>query len=62
MLHVTGVVVAYPEWFQPVVDDQGKHIGYARENPGLVLAINIKHAVELIDANPVGFKLPADTR
>ena len=35
---------------------------HARENPGLVLAINIKHAVELIDANPVGFKLPADTR
>ena len=24
--------------------------------------IDIKHVVELIDANPVGFKLPADTR
>ena len=62
MLHVTGVVVAYPKRFQPVVDAQGKHIGYARENPGLVLAVDIKHVVELIDANPVGFKLPADTR
>ena len=62
VLHVTGVVVAYPTRSQPVVDAQGKHIGYARENPGLVLAIDIKHVVELIDANPVGFKLPADTR
>ncbi len=62
VLHVTGVVVAYPTRSQPVVDAQGKHIGYARENPGLVLAIAIKHVVELIDANPVGFKLPADTR
>ena len=58
-LHVAGVVVSYPKRFRPVVDDQGNTVGHAQENPGIVLAISIFNVVALIDANPIGFALPA---
>ena len=54
---VAGVVVGYPKQFQPVVDDRGNQVAHAQENPGLVLAIGIRHVVALIDANPIGFVL-----
>ncbi len=69
--YVTGIISYYPQprpsW-QPVVDRKGtpftgpadEPIGYVQENPGIVVAIDIRHAVELIDANPIGFQLPAD--
>lgn len=68
-LRVAGIVVSYPiPEFLPIVDhngdsvtdQEGKPIGYVQENPGFVVAIGIKHALELIDANPIGFQLPAD--
>lgn len=68
-LRVAGIVVSYPiPEFLPIVDRnggtitdrRGKPIGYIKENPGFVVAIAIKHALELIDANPIGFQLPAE--
>ena len=71
-LRVAGIVSRLPptppSTWQPIVDDRGKlsrdregnPIGYVQENPGIVIAIAIKHALELIDANPIGFQLPAD--
>ncbi len=68
-LRVAGIVVSYPipEFLQivdhngdTVTDQEGKPIGYVQENPGFVVAIDIKHALELIERNPIGFQLPAD--
>ncbi len=65
---VAGIVVNFPTpKIRPVVTNRGEQvfdqnnnpIGI-RENPGFVVAIGIKHAVELIDQNPIGFPLPAD--
>ena len=70
-LHVAGIISHYPNprmsW-QPIVDPNGKSltnpagesIGYIQENPGIVVAIGIRHALELIEANPIGFQLTAD--
>ena len=70
-LRVAGVISHYPQprssW-QPLVDRSGnpftnpagEPVGYMQENPGIVVAIGIRHAVELIDANPIGFQLPTD--
>ena len=67
-LRVVGIISHYKGRLLPIVDvngnpitgQGGKPIGYVKENPGIVIAIDIKHALELIDANPVGFPLPAD--
>ena len=68
-LRVAGIVSYYPiPQYLPIVDHDGneitdhggKPIGYIQENPGFVVAIAIKHALELINANPIGFELPAD--
>lgn len=65
-LRVAGVVANSPRrWLAPVVGrsgrplvgDDGKPIAYFRENQGLVVAFDIRHATELIDANPIGFQL-----
>ena len=69
-LRVAGVIAGYPtpeQSWQPIVDhkgtaimdQKGKPIGYIQENPGIVVATDIKHALELIDANPIGLPLPA---
>ena len=66
---VAGVVVSYPlptsrtivdEHGDPIVDRHGKPFAYFQENPGFVIAINISHAIDLIQANPIGFELPVD--
>lgn len=68
-LSVAAIVSNYPvPLLQPIVDRKGdpftnpagEAIGYIRENPGIVAAIPIRYAVELIDANPIGFPLPAE--
>ncbi len=68
-LRVVGIISHYPTpRFLPIVDrngnpvtDQGgEPIGYVKENPGIVVAYTIKHALELIDANPIGFPLPPE--
>ena len=73
-LRVAGIISRLPcpsrrrSTWQPIIDHKGKVIrdregnptGYVRENPGIVVIIGIRHALELIDANPIGFPLPAD--
>ena len=72
-LHVAGVVSHYPvpkshKSWTPAVDRKGEPstnpggepIGYVQENSGIVGAIPIRYVVELIDANPIGFPLPAE--
>ena len=41
----------------PAIGDDGKPIAYFPENQGFVVAFDIRHATNLIDANPVGFQL-----
>ena len=65
-LRVAGVVANAPKpRIEPVVDksrspvvgDDGEPLAYFPENQGLVVAFDIRHATNLIDANPVGFQL-----
>ena len=64
---VAGVVANYPTPIvEPVVDSKGdpilapdnQPIAYFQENQGLVVAFEIRHVTDLIEANPIGFKLP----
>ena len=63
---VAGVVCSYPCLRKPITNKCGHDltdandnpIGYYGENTGFVVAVNIKHAIEIIDANPIGFELP----
>ena len=65
---VAGVVVNGPTPVRkPVIDERGSPLvlddgggAYLAENQGFVVAVNIKHALELIDSNPVGFTLPRE--
>lgn len=66
---VAGVVAHYPTpLVEPVVDKAGnvirnsssEPIAYFKENPGIVVAYDIRHATELMDANPIGFPLDKD--
>lgn len=66
-LRLAGVVSSYPtpigepvvdDIGQPILDSAGNPTAYFRENPGFVVAINIKHAIDLIEASPTGFVLP----
>ena len=65
-LEVAGIVSRAPRpTLEPVVDSageslmgsEGEPIAYFPENQGLVVAMGIKHAIDLIDANPIGFLL-----
>lgn len=44
----------------PILNEQNEPIAYFGENQGFVVAIEIQHATNLIDANPIGFELPSD--
>ena len=67
-LKLAGVVSNYPVSREPVVDAQGQPIlgagaapvAYVQENPGFVVAFDVRHATDLIDANPVGLALPPE--
>lgn len=59
---VAGIVVNFPTPIiravidsngDQILDQNGNPIGI-RENPGIVVAIDIKHAVDLIKQNPIG--------
>ena len=41
----------------PILDQKGEPIAFFGENQGFVVAYEIKHATNLIDANPSGFNL-----
>ena len=63
---VAGIVSGYPTpVLMPIVDKggdailrDGQPVAYFNENPGIVVATNIKYATDLMDANPTGFPLP----
>lgn len=64
---VAGIVSHYPlpsleplvdEQSCPIVDEDNRPIAYFLENPGFVVASEIKLATNLIDANPIGLELP----
>lgn len=57
---VAGIVSGLPIVKELVYNEEGKEAGYYLENPGFVQAIKIGHAIELIEANPIGFELPED--
>ncbi len=65
---VAGVVSNAPTpLLTPVVDSMGKPVGtsggpaaFLAENQGFVVVMHIRHVTAIIDANPVGFDLPAD--
>ena len=70
-LHVAGIISNFPtsrhwqHWLpvvdrkgSPITNQQGNPIGYVKDNPGIVVTFSINHAVDFIDANPVGFQLP----
>lgn len=67
-LRVAGIISHYPtprsSWQSvvdcngnPITDSNGDPIGFVQENPGIVVAIGIRHAIELINTNPIGFPL-----
>ena len=43
----------------PLLTDEG-HVAYFAENQGFVVAVDIRHAIELIDGNPIGFDLSGE--
>ena len=69
-LRVAGVVKGYRSVLLPIVDrkgepamtEEGKPVGFVRHNAGIVETIGIVHALELIEANPVGFPLTVSSR
>jgi S1-C subfamily serine protease len=53
---LAGIVSGYPSYSEQVVTSDGKETGmFIRNNPGIVLSYDIKYALELIDANPIGW-------
>ena len=57
-LFVAGVVSAYQPSVEPVIFPGGKETGlYLRENTGLMHAWDIRHCLDLINLNPVGFEI-----
>ena len=44
----------------PLAGSDGKPVAYFQENQGFVIVYSIRHATELIDANPIGFQLPIE--
>jgi hypothetical protein len=59
--NVAAVVSAYRAYTSPVYESDGKTQTsfVVEDNSGLVEAYAIDYAVELIDANPIGFPLPS---
>lgn len=54
-LRVAGVVAGYLEYHRALHDDRGNHVGTVGENTGIVVATDVKHVNDLIDANPIGW-------
>ena len=70
-LRVAGIVAEAPRpRMRPVVGklgvslvgNDGEPLAYFQENQGFVVAFSIRHATELIDANPIGFQLSTGER
>lgn len=58
-LRLAGVVTGSIHHARTVSDHSGNQLATVRENAGIVVAVGIERVVNLIDANPIGFKLPS---
>ena len=58
-LRVAGVVTGYVSHSRALHDADGNHLGNVKENTGIAVAVGVQHATDLIDANQIGFELPA---
>lgn len=56
---VAGIVKGFPTVREPVYNEEGDKAGYFLENPGFIRAVKIDYAIQLIEANPIGFELLA---
>ena len=55
---VALIVASYTATVEPVYDKDGNETEYVTwQNSGIMAAFNIKHAIEIIDANPIGVLL-----
>ena len=54
---VAGLISGYRYSVLPVFNQQGCQIGTVNENTGIVLAHGIQGALDLINANPIGYQL-----
>ena len=54
---IAGVISAYKTLSEPVYDKSNNEIGYVAGNTGIILAYDISHAIDLIKANPIGYKI-----
>ena len=61
-LRVAGIVTSYKTLLRPIVTREGQPARYIPESLGIGQAIDIYHALQLIDVNPVGFQLPTDEK
>ena len=57
-LRVAGVVIGYIQHHRPLHDADGNHLVNVGENAGIVVAVEVQHVTDLIDANQIGFELP----
>ena len=56
-LRVAGVVTGYIQHRRALHDADGNHLVNVGENTGIVVAVDVQHVIDLIDANPIGFEL-----
>lgn len=54
---VCGVISGYPTYREEVFDGAGNAMGFIRNNPGMIVAYDIKFATGFIASNPIGFEL-----
>ena len=59
-LQVVSVVCGYRFDSQPIFSDGKETTLTSRHNTGIIITHSIRHAVDVIRANPVGFPLPTD--
>lgn len=53
---VAGVVAAYPAASEPVYDRDNRATElFIKNNPGILIAYDIRYAIDLIERNPIGF-------
>ena len=57
-LRIAGVVTGSIHHTRTVTDHSGNQLATVGESGGIVVAVGIEKVVSLIDANPIGFKLP----
>ena len=55
---VAGVVTGYVQYHRPIHGTDGQ--AHVKENTDIGLAVMVKHVIDLIDSNPIGFQVPTN--